>query len=39
MGLFTEFLNIRPWEMELLTEKQFTTLRDYADGVVKRLEQ
>lgn len=39
MGLFTEFLNIRPWEMDLLTEGQFKVLCDYADGVVKRHEQ
>lgn len=31
MSLFSEVLHIRPWELDLLTAEQFTTLREYLD--------
>lgn len=32
MGAFAEWLGIRPWEMDLLTEAQFTSLIDYLEA-------
>lgn len=32
MGAFAEHLHIRPWELELLTERQFTALADYLEA-------
>lgn len=31
MGVFAEFLTIRPWEMELLDVQQFQALCKYID--------
>lgn len=32
MGAFAEYLHIRPWEMELLTDRQFTALVAYLEA-------
>jgi hypothetical protein len=32
MGVFAEYLHIPPWDMERLTEAQFTALADYIDA-------
>lgn len=32
MGAFAEWLHIRPWEMDLLTEKQFRALVSYLEA-------
>lgn len=32
MGAFAEWLNIRPWEMELLTADQFEALVKYLEA-------
>lgn len=32
MGAFAEWLNIRPWEMDLLSEQEFTALVGYLES-------
>lgn len=34
--MFAEFLHIRPWEMHLLTVKEFDALVVYVDGIKNR---
>ena len=36
MGRFTEELHIRPWEIDLLTERQFNTLVEYLEAKNKQ---